>query len=143
MSEKTLKEELHNQSFYSTIDQPTANPSLTPLGINQKEEFLTSLDFYDKVYSSKMHRLVLPNFEPFLVIFGLLFNRAYCFISIALSGIYAFYYPSLVLRLVSRENFFALENSPHKLALVFSGFNLLMLLLVLLTTQTMKKTLKR
>ena len=43
---------------------------------------LRRIDSFDKRFSMKIHKMELPYLEMVLLVFGLLFNRAYCLISI-------------------------------------------------------------
>lgn len=46
----------------------------------------------------------MPMFEHVIVAFGLVFNRAYCAISIAITALFGYYYSERVTELIAASN---------------------------------------
>ena len=78
----------------------------------------------------------VPSVEIVILFFGHLFNRAYVFISVALSGVFAYTYPDYILHhgalsQYSRNNVMDLNL---RISAAFMIFNIIAVLLTVATT---------
>lgn len=106
---------------------------------------MRTLQQIDEMISLKVHGSNLPSLEIIFLVFGHLFNRAYVLISVMIGGYFAYSYPEAILKRGNLPEFEgkAIENLKLKTMGGFMIINVVAVLLVLVTTQGLKKVIRR
>jgi heme O synthase-like polyprenyltransferase len=88
----------------------------------------------------------IPIIELPIAILGHLFNRLYCLISIVMTALIAYFNYELILNKLNsklKSKVTLTEKTATNVMYAFALFNLLLLFMLLLITQTMKKLIAR
>eukprot|EP00347_Sterkiella_histriomuscorum_P013123 403365927 len=114
----------------------------------ESTSLLQRIDQLDKKLSMRIHKMELHNLEHGIMIFGIIFNRAYCFISILITALYGYVYPERVQALLGASQLQLYQQNqeqltPIILALFMALYNLFLLLVLLCITQSMKRIVAR
>ncbi|CDW79182.1 membrane-associated phospholipid phosphatase [Stylonychia lemnae] len=135
--------------------QPTQDYNRSSINASQAPQkprgfnLIKYLDLQDRKLSRCIHQAELPHFEYLIVAFGTIFNRLYCFIPIFITCALAAQQPEkLTILMTNHSQKYASkleENGGNKLSLSLFWliFNTFLLLILLFTTQTLKRLIRR
>eukprot|EP00347_Sterkiella_histriomuscorum_P015488 403356839 len=126
------QQDMESQQFVNSSTKYKLD--LTP---QSRNVIIRTLDKYDRYLSAKVHTWSLPSYlEYFILPFGLIFNRMFCFVSGFFTALFAYYKPE-----ITKQNS-DLDGRLYS-SLIFFLYNVIIVFILLFLTQTMKKAIRR
>ena len=88
----------------------------------------------------------IPKIEILFLIAGHIFNRFYCILSLFVSAAIAYFNSDMIIEMININTMSKIkegEDTKMLIAIGFFLFNLVLMIVVLMTTQTLKRLIKR